>query len=87
LWDIDQENDCIGLIIEIKELDMSISTGIMGIKEMADYLNMKEQTVYRLVQQKKIPAIKIGGQWKAKKNHIDRLFDDMLQEKLKDIQI
>ncbi len=87
MWDIDQENDCIGLIIEIKELDMSISTGIMGIKEMADYLNMKEQTVYRLVQQKKIPAIKIGGQWKAKKNHIDRLFDDMLQEKLKDIQI
>ena len=66
---------------------MSSSTGIMGIKEMADYLNMKEQTVYRLVQQKKIPAIKIGGQWKAKKNHIDRLFDDMLQEKLKDIQI
>jgi excisionase family DNA binding protein len=54
---------------------------------MADYLNMKEQTVYRLVQQKKIPAIKIGGQWKAKKNHIDRLFDDMLQEKLKEIQI
>ena len=87
MWDIDQENDCIGLIIKIKELDMSISTGIMGIKEMADYLNMKEQTVYRLVQQKKIPAIKIGGQWKAKKNHIDRLFDDMLQEKLKDIQI
>ena len=87
MWDIDQENDCIGLIIEIKELDMSISTGIMGIKEMADYLNMKEQTVYRLVQQKKIPAIKIGGQWKAKKNHIDRLFDDMLQEKLKEIQI
>ena len=66
---------------------MSSSTGIMGIKEMADYLNMKEQTVYRLVQQKKIPAIKIGGQWKEKKNHIDRLFDDMLQEKLKEIQL
>ena len=65
---------------------MSSSTGIMGIKEMADYLNMKEQTVYRLVQQRKIPAIKIGGQWKAKKNHIDRLFDDMLQEKIKEIQ-
>ena len=65
---------------------MSSSSGIMGIKEMADYLNMKEQTVYRLVQQKKIPAIKIGGQWKAKKNHIDGLFDDMLQGKIKEIQ-
>ena len=62
------------------------STGIMSIKEMADYLNMKEQTVYRLVQQRKIPAIEIGGQWKAKKNHIDSLFDNILQEKLKEIK-
>ena len=61
-------------------------TGIMGIKEMADYLNMKEQTVYRLVQQKKIPAIKIGGQWKAKRDHIDKLFDEMLQEKIKELR-
>ena len=63
-----------------------MSVGIMSVKEVADYLNMKEQTVYRLVQQKKIPAVKIGGQWKAKKNHIDKLFDDMLQEKLKEFQ-
>ena len=62
-----------------------MSVGIMSVKEVADYLNMKEQTVYRLVQQKKIPAIKIGGQWKAKKDHIDKLFDEMLQEKLKEL--
>jgi excisionase family DNA binding protein len=65
---------------------MSSSSGIMGIKEMADYLNMKEQTVYRLVQQKKIPAIKIGGQWKVKQQHLDKMFDDMLQEKIMEIQ-
>ena len=58
----------------------------MGIKEVADYLNMKEQTVYRLVQQKKIPALKIGGQWKAKKEHIDKMFDELLQEKLNALQ-
>ena len=63
-----------------------MSTGIMSIKEVADYLNMKEQTVYRLVQQKKIPAIKIGGQWKAKRDHIDKLFDEMLQEKIKELR-
>lgn len=59
-----------------------MSVGIMSIKEVADYLNMKEQTVYRLVQQQKIPAVKIGGQWKTKRDHIDKLFDEMLQEKL-----
>jgi len=60
-----------------------MSVGIMSIKEVAGYLNMKEQTVYRLVQQKKIPAVKIGGQWKTKRDHIDKLFDEMLQEKLR----
>ena len=64
-----------------------MSDGIMGIKEVADYLNMKEQTVYRLVQQRKIPALKIGGQWKAKKDHIDKMFDELLQEKLNEVQV
>ena len=63
-----------------------MNNGILGIKEVADYLNMKEQTVYRLVQHKKIPAIKIGGQWKAKKEHIDKMFDELLQEKLNALQ-
>ena len=63
-----------------------MNNGILGIKEVADYLNMKEHTVYRLVQQRKIPALKIGGQWKVKGEHIDKMFDEMLQEKLKEIQ-
>ena len=48
-----------------------MSNGILGIKEVANYLNIKEQTVYRLVQQRKIPALKIGGQWKIKGEHLD----------------
>tara|TARA_B100000029_G_scaffold510605_1_gene602495 strand:+ start:1303 stop:1497 length:195 start_codon:yes stop_codon:yes gene_type:complete len=63
-----------------------MSNGILGIKEVADYLNIKEQTVYRLVQQKKIPALKIGGQWKVKETHLDMMFDKLLQEKLNEIQ-
>ena len=64
-----------------------MSDGIMGIKAVADYLNLKEQTVYRLVPQRKIPALKIGGQWKAKKEHIDKMFDELLQEKLNEVQV
>jgi len=63
-----------------------MSNGILGIKEVADYLNIKEQTVYRLVQQKKIPALKIGGQWKVKETHLDMMFDKLLHEKLNEIQ-
>ena len=64
-----------------------MNNGVLGIREVADYLNMKEQTVYRLVQNRKIPALKIGGQWKVKSEHLDKMFDEMLQEKLREIQL
>jgi len=63
-----------------------MNNGILGIKEVADYLNIKEQTVYRLVQQRKIPSLKIGGQWKIKKEHLDMMFDEILQGKLDEVQ-
>ena len=54
----------------------------MDIKDVASYLDLKQQTVYRLVRQRKIPALKIGGQWKVKQEHLDKMFDKMLQDKL-----
>ena len=60
--------------------------GILGIKEVANYLKIKQQTVYRLVKQRKIPALKIGGQWKIKEEHLDQMFEQILQEKLEEIQ-
>ncbi|NOZ09154.1 MAG: helix-turn-helix domain-containing protein [FCB group bacterium] len=62
-----------------------MNSGIMCIKEVSSYLNIQEQTVYRLVQKGKIPAIKIGGQWKVKKQHLDKMFEELLNEKLKSI--
>jgi excisionase family DNA binding protein len=58
----------------------------MGIKEVASYLKIKEQTVYRLLQQGKLPGLKLGGQWKVKQDHLDRMFDEILNEKLKDLK-
>lgn len=63
-----------------------MSNGMMDIKEVAGYLKIKEQTVYRLAQNGKIPALKIGGQWKVKKEHLDRMFDEILSEKLREIK-
>ena len=65
---------------------LKMNNGILGIKEVADYLHIKEQTVYRLVQQRKIPALKIGGQWKIKEEHLDMMFEEILQGKLEEIQ-
>jgi len=62
-----------------------MSGDIMDIKETADYLNMKPQTVYRLLHKDKLPALKIGGQWKIKKTHLDKMFDKVLEDKLNEI--
>ncbi len=64
-----------------------MSNEIMNIKEVAEFLQVKEQTVYRLVQQGKIPALKIGGQWKLKKSHLDKMFDDMLNKTISNMEM
>jgi len=43
---------------------------ILPTKQLAEYLQMDEATVYRLAR--KIPAIKILGQWQLKKEVIDK---------------
>ncbi len=62
-----------------------MANGFMNVKEVASYLRIKPQTAYRLVQQGKLPAVKIGGQWKIKKEHLDQMFNEILEEKLKQI--
>lgn len=66
--------------------EQKMSNEIMNIKEVAEFLQVKEQTAYRLVQQGKIPALKIGGQWKVKKSHLDKMFDDMLNKTISNLE-
>jgi two-component system probable response regulator PhcQ len=40
-------------------------------EQVARYLNVNKFTVYRLVTQKKIPAFKVGNQWRFKQEIID----------------
>ncbi len=44
----------------------------MTTKEVAQYLRVDQYTIYRLVSQKKIPAFKIGNQWRFKRSILER---------------
>lgn len=44
---------------------------LMTIKELADYLRLSKVTVYKMTRQGKIPALKIGKQWRYSKSEID----------------
>jgi excisionase family DNA binding protein len=47
---------------------------IMDIAEAASYLNIKKGTLYRLAKNGQVPAAKIGGQWRFKRERLDKLF-------------
>jgi excisionase family DNA binding protein len=44
---------------------------LITVKEVADYLKLKEQTVYLLARQNKIPSLKVGGSLRFRKSQID----------------
>jgi excisionase family DNA binding protein len=51
---------------------------LLTAEQVARYLRVDKFTVYRLVTQKKIPAFKVGSQWRFKK----KLLDEWLKKKL-----
>ena len=44
---------------------------LITIQQVASYLKVDRFTIYRLVSQKRIPAFKVGGQWRFKQEMID----------------
>jgi excisionase family DNA binding protein len=46
-------------------------TQIMTPKEAAKYLGFHLVTIYRLLKKDLVPAVKIGGQWRFKKDVLD----------------
>jgi excisionase family DNA binding protein len=44
---------------------------LLTIEQVAEYLSIDKFTVYRLVAQKKIPAFKVGNQWRFKRRMIE----------------
>lgn len=41
-------------------------------KEVAEYLRVDMYTIYRLVSQKRLPAFKIGNQWRYKRSVLEK---------------
>ena len=64
-----------------------VGNDIMTLEEGAAYLRLKPQTIYTWAQEKKIPAAKLGKEWRFRKSlidewfiqHIDELFDEVVR--------
>ncbi len=44
---------------------------LMNIKEAAAYLRLNYMTVYKLAQKRRLPAFKVGGNWRFKRDILD----------------
>ncbi|HBC46401.1 MAG TPA: hypothetical protein DEO84_00850 [candidate division Zixibacteria bacterium] len=62
-----------------------MESDIMTLEEVAAYLKVTPQTIYTWAQEKKIPAAKLGKEWRFKKSIVDEWFASHFDPKFKDI--
>ncbi|MBX6363503.1 MAG: PTS sugar transporter subunit IIA [Gemmatimonadetes bacterium] len=48
---------------------------LLTTRQLAEYLQLSERTIYRLLERGEIPALKVGGQWRFRKSAVDEWLD------------
>jgi len=51
---------------------------IMTVEEVAVYLRLQPQTIYKWAQEKRIPAAKLGKEWRFRRSILDRWLDQQI---------
>mgnify|MGYP003979795683 CR=1 FL=1 len=60
----------------------NIADMVMTVDEVSEYLRLAQSTVYKLVNEGKIPGVKIGGSWRISR----RVLDEWLKARWKDLE-
>jgi excisionase family DNA binding protein len=63
-----------GAAMSIKKTDTVIR--LLTLAEAASILKISKRTLHRMIQQKQIPAFKVGGQWRI----LESRFQEWVQE-------
>jgi excisionase family DNA binding protein len=53
-----------------------LTKDVMTLKELAEYLQTSEASIRRLLKAKKLPAFKLGQQWRFRKTLVDKWMDE-----------
>lgn len=65
-----------------KRVDRRKDKEILTAKEVADYLNIHPLTVHRYAREGKIPAFKIGTDWRFHRKYIERWIKEKLSSNI-----
>ena len=53
---------------------------IMTLREVAQYLGLHIMTVYKLTREGRVPAAKIGGQWRFKRDVLEHWLETQMHQ-------
>jgi len=59
---------------------VDIKESLMTVEDVAKYLKLKPQTIYKWAQDGTIPAIKLGKEWRFRLSIIDKWLDQKFLE-------
>jgi excisionase family DNA binding protein len=59
---------------------MADSREVMNIREASQYLGVSPDTLYKYVNEQKIPAFKLGNRWRFKKSRLDQWMEEKSSE-------
>ena len=55
---------------------MGDSREVMNIRQASQYLGVSPDTLYKYVNEEKIPAFKLGNRWRFKKSRLDQWMEE-----------
>ena len=56
-------------------MTMADSREVMNIRQASQYLGVSPDTLYKYVNEQKIPAFKLGNRWRFKRSRLDEWMD------------
>jgi excisionase family DNA binding protein len=63
-----------------RENSMADSPEVMNIRQASKYLGVSPDTLYKYVNEQKIPAFKLGNRWRFKKSRLDQWMEEKSSE-------
>lgn len=51
---------------------------ILGVEELAKFFGVSDQTIWRWCKSGKLPAFKIGSQWKVRQSDINKVINQKI---------
>ena len=58
-------------------MDATTQSRWMTLRQVAEYLQLSKDMIYRLAQSGRIPASKVGSRWRFRQERIDCWMEDM----------